>query len=97
MSGAAALDLRIPIGGLFTVLGLVLTGFGLLTSGNAAMYARSDDVNLNLVWGLVMLAFGALMLLAARRATRRSAARLAESTPEGRATEQRERELGLER
>ena len=97
MSGASALDLRIPIGGLFTVLGVTLAVYGLLTNGDRGMYARSAGMNINLVWGLVMLAFGAAMLLMARRGARSAGARHAASTPEGRATEQRERDLGLER
>ena len=96
MSGATALDLRIPIGGLFTIIGVLVAGYGLATGGDAAMYARSAGVNLNLVWGAVMLLFGVLMLLAARRSTRAAGARPAEQTAEGRATETRERQLGLE-
>lgn len=96
MSGPAGLDIRIPIGGLFTLLGLVLGGYGLATAGDP-QYARSGHVNVNLWWGLVMLLFGILLLGAAARARRRAAARPAEETPEGRKTEERERRLGLER
>jgi hypothetical protein len=97
MSGATALDVRVPIGGLFVVLGLLVGGYGLATAGDAGHYARSLGVNVNLVWGAVMLAFGALMLLGARRAARPAAARPATETREGRATEARERARGLER
>lgn len=62
-------DLRLPIGVLFTILGLLLTGFGLVTP--AEMYRQSLGINVNLVWGLVILAFGALMLLLVGRARRR--------------------------
>lgn len=65
MSGAGGLDIRLPIGGLFTVLGLVLTGYGVLTADNTAHYARSLSYNINLWWGLVMLAFGLGLLLSA--------------------------------
>lgn len=47
---------------------LTRAGYGLATSGDAARYARSLSVNVNLWWGLVMFVFGALMLAAARRA-----------------------------
>ena len=40
MSGADGLDIRLPIGGLFTVLGLILAGYGLATAADAARYAR---------------------------------------------------------
>ena len=97
MSGATALDLRIPIGGLFTILGVILAAYGIATNGNAGMYGRSADVNINLVWGVVMLAFGILFLVLASRSSKAAAARAATTTPEGRATEERERALGLER
>ena len=54
-------DIRIVIGGMFALLGVMLTIYGLLTSGDA-MYARSLHVNANAWWGLVVLAFGGLML-----------------------------------
>jgi membrane protein implicated in regulation of membrane protease activity len=96
MSGAMGLDIRLPIGGLFAVLGLLLTGYGLVTAGDGARYARSLSVNINLWWGAVMLVFGLLLLAAASRARRKASARPAEETPEGRATEIREHRLGLE-
>jgi hypothetical protein len=56
------LDIRIPIGGMFALLGLILTLYGAFTSGDP-MYARSLDVNINLWWGGVMLIFGVVMLV----------------------------------
>jgi hypothetical protein len=97
MSGAPGLDVRLPIGGLFTVLGLLLAGYGIATNSDAARYERSLSVNINLWWGLVMLVFGALLLLAARRSHRDASAHPAAATPEGRDTEEREHRLGLER
>ncbi len=55
-------DIRIPIGLLFTVLGLILAVFGLFTVPNHIMYAKSLGVNFNLIWGLVMVVFGVIML-----------------------------------
>ena len=63
-------DLRLPIGLLFTLLGLLLTIFGLVTP--AALYRRSLGMNVNLVWGAVILAFGVVMLVVALRARRRA-------------------------
>lgn len=94
MSAAGNLDLRLPIGGLFTVNGLILAGYGLATTNDSAMYARSEGININLVWGVVMLVFGIIMLVAARRG--RPTLEPAALSPEGRATEQREHERGLE-
>ena len=64
------LDLRIPIGLMFLVLGLLITGFGLF--GDRAIYQRSLGVNVNLWWGLVMLLFGLAMLLFGRRGHRKA-------------------------
>lgn len=60
------LDLRLPIGLMFTIFGVMLTGYG-LTSGDA-IYGRSLGINVNLWWGLVLLAFGLVMLGFAIRA-----------------------------
>jgi len=62
MANATQLDIRVPIGGLFTVLGLLVGGYGLATRGDAALYERSLSVNINLVWGAVMIVFGVAML-----------------------------------
>lgn len=63
----AHLDLRLPIGGLFTTLGGVLGGFGLVTGGDASHYVKSGGINLNLWWGAALLVTGLLFLIAARR------------------------------
>jgi hypothetical protein len=62
------LDIRIPIGLMFSILGVLLVGFGLM--GDKAIYQRALGINVNLWWGIVMLGFGLLMLLLGRRATR---------------------------
>jgi hypothetical protein len=67
------LDVRLPIGLMFSVFGLLLAGFGLL-SDPAIYAAHSLGINVNLDWGLVLLAFGATMLLFALRARRSRAA-----------------------
>lgn len=90
------LDIRLPIGGMFAVVGLLLTVYGVLTGGDAAMYERATGVNINLWWGLAMLAFGLVMLALGRRGGKAGATPAAESE-EGRGTEAREHRLGLER
>lgn len=67
MSAAGSLDLRLPIGGLFVILGLILMGYGVVTASNTAQYIPSGGLNINLWWGLVMLVTGALFLFFARR------------------------------
>ena len=90
------LDVRWPIGTLFVTLGLLLAGYGLATAGNTEQYARSLSVNVNLWWGVVMLAFGLVLVLAAW-AGRNTRSRIPRRSSEGEATEARERRLGLER
>jgi len=60
------LDLRLPIGLMFSLFGVMLTAFGLLS--DAAIYDRSLGINVNLWWGMVLLAFGLVMLGFALRA-----------------------------
>ena len=55
------LDIRFPIGIMFTLIGLLLTITGLVTGGDPAFYKLSLGSNINLVWGLVLLVFGGLM------------------------------------
>ncbi|HEX6746914.1 MAG TPA: hypothetical protein VF092_06420 [Longimicrobium sp.] len=86
------LDIRLPIGGLFALLGLILTGYGLLS--DKAVYQRSLGHDINLSWGLVVLAFGVLFLFLGRKGT--SGVKPAEAEPAGRATEAREHAEGLE-
>lgn len=62
------LDIRLPIGALFTMIGVLLTGYGFVS--DRAIYGRSFGINVNLWWGLVLVAFGAWMLRLARRQAR---------------------------
>lgn len=59
------LDLRWPVGLLFTLLGALLVVFGL--TSDPAIYVRSLGVNVNLWWGVVMMVFGLAMIGLARR------------------------------
>jgi hypothetical protein len=64
------LDIRIPIGLMFGIIGLILSIFGL--DSDPKIYQRSLGFNVNLIWGVVLLAFGAAMLTLALRAYRRT-------------------------
>jgi len=57
------LDIKIPIGLMFCILGAILTIHGIITNGNVEMYEQSLGHNLNLWSGLAMLVFGGFMLL----------------------------------
>jgi ABC-type Fe3+-siderophore transport system permease subunit len=60
------LDIRIPIGLMFTIIGLILSVFGAFS--DRAIYARSLGFNVNLIWGLTLLVCGAVTLLVSRKA-----------------------------
>jgi hypothetical protein len=62
-----SLDLRIPMGLMFTLTGLILTVFGFATRTDVDLYAKSLGINANLWWGLVLLAFGLTMFMLGRR------------------------------
>jgi hypothetical protein len=61
------LDIRLPIGLMFTIFGLLLVGFGLFS--DKSIYDRSLGININLSWGVVLLVFGLLMLALGRGGT----------------------------
>jgi predicted tellurium resistance membrane protein TerC len=56
------MDIRIPIGLLFAILGLILAAFGLFTMNDSEIYVRSLGRNINLWTGIAMLIFGSVML-----------------------------------
>jgi hypothetical protein len=62
-------DLRLPLGILFSLFGAMLVAYGILS--DPAIYVRSLGFNVNLDWGLVLLAFGLWMLWLALRARRK--------------------------
>jgi hypothetical protein len=55
------LDIRYPIGMMFTLIGLLLTGTGLINGVAVSIAAVDIGVNINLIWGAVLFLFGALM------------------------------------
>ncbi len=64
------IDIRLPLGALFSLLGLTLIVYGAVS--DASRYQQSLGININLDWGMVLLIFGLLMLLLARRSARAS-------------------------
>jgi hypothetical protein len=51
-----AFDIRTPIGLLFVLIGLLVAAYGAIVQPTTA------EINIDLVWGVVMAAFGTLML-----------------------------------
>ncbi|MFN8091834.1 MAG: hypothetical protein U0599_06350 [Vicinamibacteria bacterium] len=60
------LDIRTPIGLMFSIFGVLLTGYGFVTRGSD-VYQRSLGYNINLEWGVVLLVFGVVMLYLGRK------------------------------
>ena len=61
------LDIRVPLGLIFLIIGGIMAVFGLVTHGDATLYERSLGVDLNLTWGGIMALFGAIMFYVGRR------------------------------
>jgi hypothetical protein len=55
-------DIRIPIGLMFSIFGVLITGYGFFTISNTEMYRKSLGVNVNIIMGILMLIFGLIML-----------------------------------
>ncbi len=66
MSPSSELDIRWPIGLLFLALGVLVAIYGAL-SPQTTRVGNEFSVNLNLIWGVVMLLFGLLMTWGAKR------------------------------
>jgi hypothetical protein len=56
------LDIKLPIGLMFTIFGILLTVYGFVTRLDAVMYKPSLGININLWSGIGMLFFGIFML-----------------------------------
>jgi hypothetical protein len=62
------LDIRWPIGLMFSIIGAILVVFGAVTGSDTQMYQRSLGMNVNLGWGILLLIFGIVMLVSAKMA-----------------------------
>jgi len=60
-----SLDLRIPLGLMFLIVGVMLSIYGVITRGSD-IYQRSAGMDINLIWGVVMVVFGLAMFLLGR-------------------------------
>jgi len=65
-------DLRLPLGIMFGLFGAILVIFGAVS--NKEIYEKhSLGININLIWGAVLLVFGAAMLFLTWRASKKAA------------------------
>ena len=63
------LDIRWPIGLMFTLIGVLA---GRLRRGSRSGRPVALNININLIWGIVLLVFGVLMLLGAARGNKKN-------------------------
>jgi hypothetical protein len=61
------LDIKIPIGLMFSIFGVVILVYGFVTRNDTALYQKSLSHNVNIWMGALMLAFGGFMLLLVKR------------------------------
>ena len=59
------LDVRFPLGLMFSIIGLLLAAYGAFADESQRQQAAG--ININLWWGLALLVFGAAMLWLQRR------------------------------
>jgi hypothetical protein len=59
------LDIRVPIGVMFATMGALRVGYG--ASGDQSIYARSLGLNINLIWGSVLLVAALVLLVLGTR------------------------------
>ena len=60
------MDLRLPIGIIFTIYGFILIGYGIFTRASS-IYGKSLGINVNIYWGIILLIFGLVMYYFAKR------------------------------
>jgi uncharacterized membrane protein len=59
------IDIRVPIGVMLGLMGLLLAGYGLV--GDHSIYQRSLGLNINLIWGSVLVVASAILLFLGTR------------------------------
>jgi multisubunit Na+/H+ antiporter MnhG subunit len=62
------LDIRYPIGMMFAIIGALMIGLGVFSKPEA--YKCALDININLIWGCILLVFGLIMYFAARKGSK---------------------------
>jgi uncharacterized protein YhhL (DUF1145 family) len=61
------LDIKYPIGLMFTIIGIMITIYGFATINDTALYQKSLGININLWSGISMLVFGIVMLILSKK------------------------------
>jgi drug/metabolite transporter (DMT)-like permease len=69
--GGGGIDIRVPIGLMFFIVGAIITGYGAATNGDDMYSTHSLGININLWWGLCLILFALVMLALAWNAARK--------------------------
>jgi len=67
--GSGGIDIRVPIGLMFLIVGVIITAYGGMTNGNEMYAIHSLGININLWWGLCLVVFAVVMLVLAWNAS----------------------------
>ncbi|MDQ6664919.1 MAG: hypothetical protein M3Z23_11050 [Acidobacteriota bacterium] len=59
------LDIRLPIGLMFSIFGVIVGAYGMFA--DPAMNQRALGINIDMWWGICSLIMGVILLLACRR------------------------------
>ncbi|HUB26734.1 MAG TPA: hypothetical protein VL992_15015 [Tepidisphaeraceae bacterium] len=68
-SGGMGMDIRLPMGLMFLIIGVIIAGYGVSTTGDAMYTDHSLGININIDWGVVLVLFGLWMLMLVWRAS----------------------------
>ena len=69
--GGGGIDIRVPIGLMFLIVGAIIAVYGAATNGNDMYAAHSLGININLWWGLCLVLFAVALLALAWNAARK--------------------------
>jgi drug/metabolite transporter (DMT)-like permease len=69
--GGGGIDIRVPIGLMFLIVGAIITAYGAATNGDEMYAAHSLGINVNLWWGLCLVLFAVVMLALAWNASKK--------------------------
>lgn len=62
MASSSGMDIRLPMGLMFCIIGAMIAIFGVMTSGDQMYKDHSLGINVNLCWGSALLLFGLMLL-----------------------------------
>ena len=60
--GGGGIDIRIPIGLMFLIVGAIIAIYGIATNGDEMYAIHSIGININLIWGIILVLFSLTML-----------------------------------